>query len=133
MKVLKSFFTSAPIAFPMIAIFHIWLTISEAINYIGDTSVFPIYSLRPIILLLYTIFWIGCCYMKRWAGFGYLVLTLVNVSFHLFGPPSILKQAVGDLLFLPVPVNLLFCFLILFYFKRMQTNYIKPAKEIQSA
>ena len=133
MKFLKSFFTTAPIAFPMIALFHLWLTYTEAVNYIGDTSVFLIYTLRPIVLLAYTIFWIGCCYMKRWAGFGYLVLTMLNVSFYLFAPPSLLKQAIGDILFVPVPINLLFCFLILFYFKRMQTGYIKPIKEAQSA
>lgn len=132
MKYLKSFFTTAPIAFPMIALFHIWLTISESVNYIGDTSVFLIFSLRPIVLLLYTIFWIGCCYLKKWAGFGYLFLTMLNVSFYLFAPPSILKEAIGDLLFIPIPVNMLFCFLILYYFKRMQSGNEKTAKEVQS-
>jgi len=132
MNTLKKFFTSAPIAFPVIALFHIWLTVSEAFNYIGDTSVFLVYSLRPLVLLAYTVFWIGCCYMKRWAGFCYLVLTMFNVSFYLFAPQSILKQAIGDLLFSPIPVNLLFCFLILYYFKRMQPGYQKPIEEPQS-
>lgn len=126
---IKKYFGKAPIAFYLIALFHIFLTISEFVNYLGDTSVYLIYSLRPVILLAYTIFWIGCCFMKRWAGLAYLILTLFNVSFHLFGPPSILKQAVGDLLFLPIPVNLLFCFLILYYFKRMQVKPVHPIEE----
>jgi len=131
---LKKFFTTAPLVFPLIALFHIVLTVSEAFNYFGDTSVYLLYSLRPVVLLLYTVFWIGCCYLKQWAALGYLFLTMANLSLYYFCPDCILKDAIGDLLFIPIPVNILFCFLILFYYKRMQgPKEAKPQRDRLSA
>ena len=122
------------------------MTVYEAISYIGDFSVSYYYWLRPFVLLLYTIFWIGCCFLKRRAALGYLVLTIVNVAFYFFGPENglnldgrglsgvltdnviILKHAVGDLLFVPLPVNILFSFIILLYYQRMQPASKKRLK-----
>lgn len=139
MNFLKRFFTAAPILFPLIALFHIGLTIYEGVNYIGDTSVSYYYWLRPVILGLYTAFWAGCCYRKKWGALGYLFLTIANVAFYFFGPDAllnvdnaglldqviILRRAVGDLLFLPLPVNILFSFIILFYYQKMFPAYKK--------
>jgi hypothetical protein len=133
MNFLKRFFTTAPIIFPLIALFHIGLTAYEAVNYIGDTSVSYYYWLRPMVLALYTLFWLGCCYRKKWGGLGYLLLTIANVAFYFFGPDSllnidsaswinqliVLRRAIGDLLFVPLPANILFSFIILFYYQKM--------------
>jgi hypothetical protein len=45
---------------------------------------------------------------------------MITLSLYLFIPDFILSRAIGDVLFVPIPVNILFCFLILFYYKRMQ-------------
>ena len=119
-NILARFFSRLPIFFPLIALFHIGLTIYEAYYWVGDDSVSRLYWLRPAVLLLYVIFWCGACLLKKWAGIGYVILTVVNVAFHLFGPDIMLKRALGDLLFVPIPANLLFSFLLLFYFKRMK-------------
>jgi len=117
---LGRYFSNLPIFFPLIGLFHIGLAVYEAWYWIGDDSVSRLYWLRPAVLLLYALFWCGACMLKKWAGIGYVVLSVINVSFHLFGPDIMLKRAIGDLLFVPIPANLLFAFLLLFYFKRMK-------------
>jgi hypothetical protein len=119
-NIVARFFTEMPIIFPLIALFHLGLTIFEALNYIGDDSVSRIYWLRPLVLLVYTFCWGAVCFTRKWGAMGYLVLTLINVSFNLFGPDILLRRALGDLLFAPIPINLLFAFLLLFYFRKMK-------------
>ncbi len=117
---LYNFFRRPAVFFPLIALFHLGLTISEGLNYIGNDEVYRTYWLIPVVLLLYTVFWSGATLYKKWGAIGYVILTVANVSLHFFGPPGIFKQALGDILFLPVPVNLVFSFLLLFYFRKME-------------
>jgi len=117
---LVQFFTRLPIFFPLIALFHIVLTGYEAVFWIGDDSVSQLYWLRPVVMLCYTVFWCAACMAQKWGGIAYVVLTVANVAFHLFGPDIILKRALGDILFVPIPVSLLFSFVLLFYFKKMK-------------
>lgn len=117
---LYNFFRRPPVFFPLIALFHLGLTVSEALNYIGNDEVYMTYWLIPVVLLLYTVLWSGATMYKKWGAIGYVMLTVANVSLHFFAPPSIYKQALGDILFIPVPVNLVFSFLLLFYFRRME-------------
>lgn len=133
---IKSFFKKAPFIFYFILAFHIYLTFTEILRYWGDTSVSYIYYFfRPFLYLLYTLAWLGVCMMKKWAGLAYLILTFLTVSFHLFIPVepfstlAVYKHALSDVLFIPIPVNLLFCFFILFYFKRIQA---KPVKDLST-
>lgn len=117
---LYRFFRRPPVLFPLIALFHLGLTISEAFNYIGNNDVYMAYWLIPAVLLLYTVFWSGATLYRKWAAVAYVLLTVANVSLHFFAPPSVYKQALGDILFIPVPVNLVFAFLLLFFFRRME-------------
>lgn len=117
---LYNFFRRPPVFFPLIALFHLWLTISEGFNYIGNNDVYLAYWLIPVVYLFYTVFWCGATMYKKWGALGYLFLTIANVSVHFFAPASIYKQALGDIMFIPVPVNLLFSFLLLFFFRRME-------------
>lgn len=119
-SVLVRYFTEMPIFFPLIGLFLLAMTIFEGWSFIGDDSVSRIYWFRPVIMFLYFIFWTGTCLARKWGALGFIVLTVVNVSFHLFGPDIIMKRALGDLLFIPIPVNLLFSFLLLFFFRRFK-------------
>ncbi len=119
-NILVRFFRSMPIFFPLIALFHLGQTAFESYNYLGDYSVSTVYWLRPLVLLLYTVLWIATCFRQRWGGIAYIALTIANVVLYLFGPDIVIKRAIGDLLFVPIPVNLLFSFLLLFYFRKMQ-------------
>jgi hypothetical protein len=117
---LLQYFTRMPIVFPLVGLFLLGMAGFEAWNYLGDDEVSRIYWLRPAVLFLYFLFWSGACFRLKKPGLAFLVLTMVNVAFHLFGPDILLKRALGDILFIPLPVNILFSFLLLFYFRRLQ-------------
>lgn len=117
---LLQYFTRMPIVFPMVGLFLLGLAGFEAWNYLGDNEVSHIYWLRPIVMFLYFLFWSGVCFGFKKAGLAFLVLTMVNVAFHLFGPDTLLKRAVSDILFIPLPVNIVFSFLLLFYYRKLR-------------
>lgn len=128
-NLLIRYFTTAPLVFPLIGLFHLYLSIAEVLNYVGDSSVHSVYLFRPAFFILFTVFWIGCCFLKHWAALGYLALTMATISFNFFGPDGMFKHAVGDVLFAPVPVNLLCAFLVLFYYPRMQAGHKRIKSE----
>lgn len=114
------YFTKMPIFFPLIGLFLLGMTIFEAWNYLGDNSVSYVFWLRPLVLLVYFLSWAGACLARKIPAIIFVVLTILNVILYLFGPEILLKRAIGDLLFSPIPVNLLFAFLLLFFFRKMK-------------
>ncbi|WP_118972799.1 hypothetical protein [Taibaiella koreensis] len=119
-NLLSRYFKTLPVFFPLIGLFLLGIALYEAISYLGDDSVSRLFWLRPLVLLLYFLFWAGACLARKVPAISFLVLTIVNVSFYLFGPHMLLWRALGDLLFIPLPVNLLFAFLLLFFFRKMK-------------
>lgn len=119
-NVIVQYFTRMPVVFPLVGLFLLVLAGAEAWNYYGDGEVSFLYRLRPAVLLLYFLFWAGVCFERKKAGLAFLCLTILNVAFYLFGPESVMKHALGDLLFIPLPVNILFSFLLLFYFRKLK-------------
>ena len=119
-NIVVRYFTLMPIFFPLIGLFLLGLTLMEAFNYIGDDSISRLYWLRPVVLLLYFLTWAGACLARKVPAIGFVALTIINVAAYLFGPDVLLKRALGDLLFVPIPVNLLFSFLLLFFFRKMK-------------
>lgn|GEM_PF-711424 len=115
----KKYFTGLPVFFPLIGLFLLGLTLFEANLWIGDDSVSRVYWFRPLLSLLYTLFWMGACLLNKRMAMAFIILSILNVSFHFFGPDIIWKRALGEILFVPLPVNLLFSFMLLFYFRRM--------------
>lgn len=116
----KRYFKAMPVIFPLVGLFLLGLAVVQAVTFLGDESVGRIYWLRPVLALLYFLFWAGACLQRKAFAMAFLVLTILNVAFHLFGPDSVAKHALGDMLFLPIPVNIVFSFLLLFYFRRMR-------------
>lgn len=119
-NIIVRYFKEMPVVFPLVGLFLLGLAAFEAWNYVGVNDISPLYKLRPLVLLLYFVTWAGACLRWKKPGLVFLILTIINVAFYLFGPDILLKRALGDILFIPLPVNILFCFLLLFYFRRLQ-------------
>lgn len=119
-NLIKRYFTQMPIFFPLVGLFLLAIALIEFWSYAGDSDFGPIYWLRPILFMAYAILWIPICYAKKWAALSFLVLSILGMAFYLFGPDIVLKHAIGDVLIMPVPANILFSFLILFYYRKMK-------------
>jgi len=118
-SLLYRIFRRPPVIFPLLSLFLIGLTLFEAWNWLGDTSLPKVYWWRPVILLGYTVFWIGANFLKKWAAVAFIVLTIANISLQFFGADGLLRTALGDILFPQVPLHLFLCILLLFYFRQM--------------
>lgn len=114
------YFTAMPVFFPLVGLFLLGQFCYESWSYLTETDLPSIYLLRPAVLLLYVVFWSAACVARKWGAIAFIILTILNVSFYLFAPDMLLKHIFGDLLFVPIPVNLLFAFLLLFYFRRFK-------------
>jgi len=143
----KKFFTTAPIIFPLIALFHLALLGYVCVTWF-DPGVSYWFWLRPVVLVLYTWFWIGACYLKKREATAYLVFTIIMVTFYYFGPTGgnnldsqsifadtynqlvLLHRSVADILLDPLPANILFSFIILLYYRRMKPKHAHPVEDL---
>lgn len=141
-SIVKKYFTTAPIIFPLVGLFHIVLLIVFCFSsFTGDLSR-SYFQLRPVVMGLYTWFWIGVCFLQKRYANSYLIFTIVMVCFYFFLTLPLnnydgqgffdtlyknfihIIDAVSEIL---LPANLLFSFLILFYYRRMKSPH--PSKK----
>lgn len=101
--------------FPWVALFHAGLFVYLILDYAGSEPITSPLWLQPVYMLLYTISWLFVCDMKRWAVYMYIALTSLSMILQMSLKAGFDKDMYTDLLF---PVNILFCFFLLFYFKR---------------
>jgi hypothetical protein len=114
----KRILTKPPIVFPFVALFHLLILCYSIWNY--KEFPFPsVYWIPVLWLLLYSFFWLFVCDQKRWAAFGYLGLTVINIALHYF-----LKFESERSVYTPsfLLIYILFSFFILFYFKRINAG-----------
>lgn len=135
---IKQYFTTAPIVFPLIGLFHVGMLVYLSISWLSSSVGF-VYHLRPVVLAAYTALWIGTCFLRKKYATAYLVMTIVMVCFYYLFPTghfnnfdsqtffgslgdqlAHLHDAVADILLYPLPANILFSFIILFYYRKMQ-------------
>ncbi|KAA5536526.1 hypothetical protein F0919_02335 [Taibaiella lutea] len=119
-NLLKRYFKQMPVFFPLIGLFLLVMAGIEFWNYAGDGGYLPVYWLRPILFLVYALLWIPICFGKKWAALGFLILSILGMAFFLFGPDITLKHAIGDVYIMPIPANILFSFLILFFYRKLK-------------
>jgi hypothetical protein len=119
-NILKRYFTKMPVFFPLIGLFLLAITANEFWSYATDSDFGFIYWLRPLLFLVYALLWIPICFAQKWAALGFLVVSILGMALNLFGPDIQLKHAIGDVLIKPIPINVLFSFLVLFYFRRLK-------------
>lgn len=110
-----------PILFPLVALFFVFMCAVEMYLFWGDTSIYKVYLLRPVVMMVYTVFWVGCCLLKKWGAVGFVTLSILQLCLILFLPEADdhFKDAVVNNFFSKYPINLGLSFLLLFYFKRM--------------
>lgn len=109
---LKKWLTRPPALFPWVALFHLVITAHAIWSFIGE----PLESwVHPVCLALYTLLWFFICGMKRWAALGYVALTSINLLLHFLWAKEGTWFIFSGALF---PVDVLFSFFILVYYKR---------------
>lgn len=119
-NLVKRYFTKMPIFFPLIGLFLLVMAGMEFWNYASDGGYLLIYWLRPVLFLIYALLWVPICFAKKWAALSFLILSILGMSFFLFGPSSSLKGAIGDVYIMPIPANILFSFLVLFFYRKLK-------------
>lgn len=119
MHLIYKYFKTAPIIFPLLGLFLIVLMIYEISLFGFGGSVPTLYMLRPLIMIGYTASWVGVSYLKKWGAIGFVLVSLLVMLLNYIGAPE-WKSSLGDLLFKPLPINLLMCMLIFLFFKRFK-------------
>ncbi len=131
---LTRFFTTAPIFFPLIALFHIGLTLYEASNFWEINDWHFAYKLRPVVMLVYTLFWMAATYLRKWGATGYIAFSVIMALVYFSGSGTEIlgfklnfvsennfyKRALSDILLQPLPLNILFSALALFFYRKMK-------------
>lgn len=111
---IKDIATKTPIFFPMVALFHLFY-LGHSIYTDSTEPITSIIWLQSLYALLYAIFWLGVCDMRRWAAWGYIALCSLNIALMFF----LKNMHNGDLYYGSLfPTDVLFVFFILFYYKR---------------
>lgn len=112
----KRMWQKPPVAFPLIALFHVGLLLYM----VYDTIAEPVYGgvmAQPAIMLLYTIAWLFVCDMKKWAALTYIALTTLNLLLRFLVTDMSILNSYTDTLF---PADVLFTFFVMFYYKRFE-------------
>lgn len=129
MNIIKNFFLRPPVIFPLVALFLVFLSISEWQLYTAPGDIDGFYKLRPIYMSLYAITWIGATFFKKWGAFSFMFLSVVGLAINFLLPMTAIQATIGNLLLLhvplngqifPLPFNILFSFSILFHYKLMR-------------
>lgn len=119
-NLVKRYFKQMPVFFPLVGLFLLVMAGMEFWNYASDGGYLLIYWSRPVLFLVYALLWIPICFAKKWAALSFLILSILGMAFFLFGPDITLKHAIGDVYILPVPANILFSFLVLFFYRKLK-------------
>lgn len=108
------FFRKPPIAFPLVALFHAFLLVRAVYDFRNIPVPDPLWT-QVIWHGCFLVAAVGMTLLRRWGAWSYLALTSINIllRFVLKNPNDI--SAFTDAVF---PLDIVFCFLILFFYKR---------------
>jgi hypothetical protein len=111
-----------PVLFPMVALFHVAILLITVIGFAQSGTLGDFVTRGTCLeLLLYTVLWVLVCLRYRWAAIGYVVLTSVNLALQYLTPAGSIWKSVADAMEPGhLPVDVLFCFFLLFYYKRLR-------------
>lgn len=106
-----------PLLFPWLALFHLFALCYTL--YVFGSEPFPsIGWLRPLWMLAFFVCILFVCDRQRWAVWGYLALTVADMVLYLRLPAEMRGLPYDSGMF---PIDVLFGFFILFYYKRLTT------------
>ena len=85
MRPLKAFFkdiiSKPPALFPWVALFHVLMLVYSV--FIFSDEPFPSLGwLQPLWLLGFTVCWLYVCDLRKWAAYGYILLTCANMIIY---------------------------------------------------
>lgn len=112
----KRIWTQPPVAFPWVGVFHLFALIHALWIFLGD-GFHPETWLYPLGLLIYTVAWIFICDLRKWAAYLYIGFTCLTLLLRITVRPFSIWADLSNVLF---PANLIFCVLILIFFKRLK-------------
>lgn len=115
---IEKYFKNVPVLLPLAALAHLFWTGFSFGKFLSDGTLFGFITGGTVLnQLLYTLLWLGVCLQKRWAGIAYIGVTAVNLCLQFLTPAGSQWKLVADALF---PFDVLMCFFILFYYKRLK-------------
>lgn len=112
----KNWITKPPIAFPLVALFHLFLLGRAVYDFSSQPFPDPVW-MQVAWHLAYTAAILGIVSMKRWGAWLYLGLTSANLilRFVLKSPDDL-----SNLTDAAFPVDIFICFLVLFFYRRFE-------------
>jgi hypothetical protein len=118
----RRLWTELPVLFPMVALFHVVILVVTLTGFAQNGTLADAATAGTCIeLLLYTILWVLVCLKYRWAAIAYIVLTSVNLGLQYLTPAGSIWKSISDAMEPGhLPVDVLFCFFLLFYYKRLR-------------
>ena len=112
---LKDITIQPPVLFPTVAFVHVlWLlwTIWSVIQQPGLST-----EINVLWMLAYTTFWIATADMRKWGAIGYVLVTTIDIILYFTVHTKGVMLDYGSPIFI---LDILFCFFIMFYFKRFR-------------
>lgn len=104
-----------PVLFPAVALFHVlWLIYAlVAVVQAPGTATY----ISALWLLGYTAFWLAVADMRKWGSFGYIGIAIISIIIYFTEHDHTMWIMYESPIF---PFDILFCFFILFYYKRFR-------------
>lgn len=115
MNFFKRIIQKPPVAFPLVALFHIGLLLYMVYNNVSD-PVNGMIWVQPAILLIYTICWLWVCDMKKMAVLAYMGITTVNLVARMVVTDEMMRVYFLDALF---PADIIFTIITALYYKKL--------------
>lgn len=121
---LHHFFKRPPVVMPIVALFLIIITALDLYDWfslISAGKVNNIYVLRPLVLVVYTVFWCLATFLKRWAVMGFITFSILHIATFLFIKESpIVARILDNFMVNPLPMGILFSVILLLYFRKLK-------------
>lgn len=99
--------------FPLVAVGHLAYLLYLIYSNVTDPVDGWLWA-QPIYLFAYTIAWVFCCDMKRWAALVYIALTSINLTMRFMVLDASVLNYFTDVLF---PADVLFSFFLMYFFR----------------
>lgn len=123
MNFIKRYFTSAPFVLPVAGLFLLFMSLFEILSFWTDGIMYgTAYMLRPLWALLYTTFWLGAVYLKKWGMYGFVVMTALSWSGAMLFSGNDISRHTLTLWQSPIPLNILLSVILLVFFKKFHIN-----------
>ena len=113
--ILKDIIIKPPVLFPLVALFHLVLfawTLYSLVQQPGMST-----SISALWMFGYAICWLATADMRKWGAMLYVVVTTVSVVLYFTVHDHYTWLAYASPIFI---LDILFCFFIMFYFKRFR-------------